>query len=184
MSEAYLVNYCAPTMAGIKTGNLFSCFFSSRDELADDIRRYNRVFVPKGLFLIPLKISGNRALLYLFRKDRLADDLSDQSAGSILAKIGYRTEDYRSCISQLIRRLRSTDGFPHEIGLFLSYPPEDVIGFVNQGADKCKLVGYWKVYGDVNKAKHIFNEYDMCTLDYKTRVEHGFALESLIVPCA
>lgn len=181
MSEEYLVNYCAPTIAGIKTGNLFSCFYADDDELRYDLRRYNQIFMPKGLFLIPLKVSGNRALLYLFRKDKLQNDLGSTEASSILSSIGYETKDYRSCLTKLIRKLKTTEEFPHEIGLFLSYPPEDVKGFVTEGADKCKLVGYWKVYGDVNAAMRTFNEYDQCTADYKSRVRKGRGIESLIV---
>ncbi len=181
MSEEYLVNYCAPTIAGIKTGNLFSCFYSSQDELRTDLKKYNQIFMPRGLFLIPLKLSGNRALLYLFRKDRLQSDLMSTEASDMLSSIGYETKDYRSCLTRLIRKLKLTNEFPHEIGLFLSYPPEDVRGFVTEGADKCKLVGYWKVYGDVNEAMRRFSEYDHCTLDYAGRIKRGSKLEELIV---
>ena len=38
------------------------------------------------------------------------------------------------CIVKLIGRLQENEGFPHEIGLFLGYPPEDVLGFIeNKG---------------------------------------------------
>ncbi|MBQ8933264.1 MAG: DUF3793 family protein [Lachnospiraceae bacterium] len=184
MSEEYLVKYCAPTMAGIKTGSLFSCTYSSREELAADLKAYNAVFMPRGLFLIPLQICQKRVLFYLFRKDRLSADLSNGDVSRILTENGYPSGDYRSCLSRLIRRLKEADGFPHEIGLFLSYPPEDVRGFVENGASHCKLVGYWKVYGDEKKAKRIFREYDRCTCDYRARIRQGAELEKLIVPCA
>ena len=48
----------------------------------------------------------------------------------------------------LIRRLQDEAEFPHEIGLFLSYPPEDVQGFIDHHARDFKLSGLWKVYGD------------------------------------
>ncbi len=185
MSEELLVKNCAPTIAGIKTGNLFGCNFNSREELVSDLRRYNAVFAPKGLFLIPLRISGSWALLYLFRKDKLERDLCDSETRSILESYGYSsTDDYRSCISRLVRKLRNSEGFPHEIGLFLSYPPEDVKGFVENKAGGFKFVGYWKVYGDEKAAKRIFNEYDQCTSDYSERIRHGAQLERLIVPAA
>ena len=43
--------------------------------------------------------------------------------------------------------------FPHEVGLFLGYPPEDVEGFIENKACSCKLTGYRKVYSDEEKAK-------------------------------
>ena len=42
--------------------------------------------------------------------------------------------------------------FPHEVGLFLSYPPEDVKGFIDHRANDFKCAGLWKVYGDEEKA--------------------------------
>ena len=46
--------------------------------------------------------------------------------------------------------------FPHEIGLFLSYPPEDVLGFILNKACNHKCIGCWKVYGDEQAAKTSF----------------------------
>ena len=50
--------------------------------------------------------------------------------------------------------------FPHEIGLFLGYPLEDVEGFCRKKGADCKLSGYWKVYGDVETARKRFAAYD------------------------
>ena len=39
------------------------------------------------------------------------------------------------------------------MGLFLSYPPEDVKGFIDHRANDFKCAGLWKVYGDEEKAR-------------------------------
>ena len=52
--------------------------------------------------------------------------------------------------------------FPHEIGVFLGYPPADVQAFCRFGGANCKLCGYWKVYGDVEHARSCFARYDDC----------------------
>lgn len=49
-----------------------------------------------------------------------------------------------------------TKDFPHEIGLFLGYPLEDVQGFIENRAEGYKCVGCWKVYGDEEYAKQEF----------------------------
>lgn len=46
--------------------------------------------------------------------------------------------------------------FPHEVGLFLSYPPEDVKGFIAHRANDFKCAGLWKVYGNEEKARSLF----------------------------
>ena len=51
-------------------------------------------------------------------------------------------------------------GFPHEIGIFLGYPVEDVRGFIENEGQKYLMIGYWKVYKNLSRAKMIFNEYD------------------------
>lgn len=79
MSDELLILHCSPTLAGIKTGNLFSCRVNSRDELNRDIRRVNKKLVPKGLRLIPFRCEGGRALLYLYRPERLARDLQEST---------------------------------------------------------------------------------------------------------
>ena len=41
------------------------------------------------------------------------------------------------------------------MGLFLSYPPEDVKGFIAHRANDFKCAGLWKVYGDEEKARSL-----------------------------
>ena len=43
MSEELVVRQCAPTLAGIKTGSLFSCPCDSPEELRQEVRRINRL---------------------------------------------------------------------------------------------------------------------------------------------
>lgn len=56
--------------------------------------------------------------------------------------------------------------FPHEVGLFLSYPPEDVKGFIDHRANDFKCAGLWKVYGDEEKVRSLFEKYRKCTEIY------------------
>ena len=61
-------------------------------------------------------------------------------------------EPDRGNLARLRARLAQGGAFPHEIGLFLDYPADDVLAFVEKGGAGCKLCGYWKVYGDEEKA--------------------------------
>ena len=90
-------------------------------------------------------------------------------------------ESCGKCLAALTRRLRSGEGFPHEIGLFLSYPPEDVKGFIENHAANYKLSGLWKVYGDEKKAKELFAKYKKCTDIYCERYEAGCGIAELAV---
>ncbi len=180
MSEDMIVRCCAPTLAGIKTGNLFSCLYDSREALIDDVRRLNLMLAGKGICVVPLRWSEGRALIYMFRPGRLKRDLAVGPANRLLKQAGYDELGTWQCIVKLAQRMQG-DSFPHEIGLFLSYPPEDVRGFIENNARNCKLVGCWKVYGDEKRAKRIFEQYKKCTAVYCRRLCEGAALEQLAV---
>ena len=94
---------------------------------------------------------------------------------------GYTPEDSNRCVIHLIQRLRSDGEFPHEIGLFLSYPPEDVLGFILNKACNHKCVGCWKVYSDEQAAKCIFRRYKKCSKIYSQQWEQGKSIEQLTV---
>ena len=85
------------------------------------------------------------------------------------------------CITELIKRLEDNGEFPHEIGLFLGYPPEDVEGFIKNGAAGAKCVGTWKVYGDVETAQRRFAQYKKCTRLYRAAFKKNQSFDRLIV---
>ena len=70
--------------------------------------------------------------------------------------------------------------FPHEVGLFLGYPPEDVEGFIENKARSCKLTGYRKVYSDEEKAKN-FAKYSTFTRVYTEQYAGGKTIERLTI---
>lgn len=181
MSDELIVRHCAPTLAGLKTGNIFTCSYVSLEKLYDSMRTLNRRLLSKGLRVLPLRIGNNKALVYVYRPKKLEGDLLRNDAASILYQNGYTCGSSFKCISQLIERLRKSDEFPHEIGLFLGYPPEDVCGFIENRAKDCKCVGCWKVYGDVKKAEKLFARYKKCTEVYLRHYESGCTIERLTV---
>ena len=181
MSEDMLVQHCSPTLAGIKTGNMFSCKFADDAEMRNCVRCWNRIFVKKGLRVLPLRFQNNRALVYVYRPSRLSSDLRDDAAYRILQECGYETSHPERYIPELIRRLHEKEEFPHEIGLFLGYPPEDVRGFMENKAADCKCVGCWKVYGDADSAQKLFAQYKKYTELYCTLFSKGKSIEWLTV---
>ena len=181
MSEEMFVRHCSPTLAGMKTGNMFSCSFSDIAELRNDIRNMNRFLVKKGLRVLPLRIEGERALIYVYRPRRLQKDLSHTIAACLLRERDYDMNSSERCILNLMKRLKESEEFPHEIGLFLGYPPEDVYGFIENKAANCKMVGMWKVYGDVAMAQKTFAKYKKCTDFYCMQFAKGKSIERLTV---
>ena len=175
MPEELVVRQCAPTLAGIKTGSLFRAAYEDKKQLLGQIREINQRLHEKGLCLLPLRFRNGNALLYLYRPERLKMDLNNELARRTLGNAGYTDQNPGRCVGTLIRRLQNEAEFPHEIGLFLSYPPEDVRGFIENRASGFKLIGCWKVYGDVDAARKKFESFESCT--HRSR---GKALDEII----
>ena len=93
MSEDLIIKHCSPTLAGIKTANLFNCPYSSRLECECDVRKLNKMFCKKGIKVLPLKFSNGKALIYIFRPSKLAVDLSDEYACKLLESQGYHSHE-------------------------------------------------------------------------------------------
>ena len=181
MSEEAIIRNCAPTLAGIKTGNLFRYPYCSADEMRSSVRDWNRKLRGKGIRILPLSYQKEHALIYVYRPSHLSDDLQNKEADRILHNCGYRTGSSEQCVVQLIRRIRECGDFPHEIGLFLGYPPEDVSGFIEQKACGYKCVGCWKVYGDEQKCRKLFQWYKHCTHSYEEQYRRGVHVTVLAV---
>lgn len=181
MSEEHIVRNCAPTLAGIKTANLFTCPIASPKALQQSLCCINRRLQPKGLRILPLRVSEHSALIYAYRPKKLSQDLSDSDARLLLKKRGYEPENCERCVCQLAKKLRMHEEFPHEIGLFLGYPVEDVCGFIENGATNAKCTGCWKVYGDAEAAQKKFAQYKKCTRVYCAQLAKGSDIERLTV---
>lgn len=181
MSEQSFIRNTAPTLAGLKTGSLFPFRYESKAQALRELRSFNRRLTPKGLRLVPLRMTDTFAMLYLYRPRLLQADLEKKETACLLKKAGYEAIDEAGCLSELFRRLNRPGDFPHEIGLFLSYPPEDVRGFMEHRDEGCKCVGCWKVYGDEQAAQRKFAQYERCTKSYLRQHAQGRSLEKLTV---
>ena len=89
-----------------------------------------------------------RALIYVYRPKRLEKDLNHPDALCFLKQCGYQNGCALDLVQQLQEKLCESQDFPHEIGLFLGYPFEDVQGFIQNRGCNCRLCGYWKVYAN------------------------------------
>lgn len=179
--EGLVVRHCSPTLAGLKSANLLCTGYASREEVARDVDVLNERIKSKGLNIMVLGHCSDRTLVYVYRSKRLKTDLENELAASILLESGYDLSENDLCLEQLKMRIQRGSTFPHEIGLFLGYPPEDVMGFIVNGPAACKMVGAWKVYGDTNEALRIFKKFKKCTEVYMQQWSLGRSIERLSV---
>ena len=65
MLEEYLIGNCSPTLASLKTANLFSMPYTSEEELTEQIAFWNAQMKEKGLSVILLRKRAATALVYV-----------------------------------------------------------------------------------------------------------------------
>ncbi|MDR1232590.1 MAG: DUF3793 family protein [Spirochaetaceae bacterium] len=166
-----LARHCAPVLLGKKPSALF----------------------PKPVWwdaLLPQRAAAGDLHFLLLRRNKtgpvfayspqlLPRTLESEEARETLGALGYPVdaEDWGErtarCLAFLERRFRESADFPHEVGFFLGYPPDDVVGFMRHRGNRCKLCGMWKVYGDVPKAVALFAEYAKCREQLTRHVLNG-----------
>ena len=181
MLEKSIIEHCAPTLAGLKTANMFNYKFSSMGTLLLELENQNQILNKKGVYAEVLKISESRALVYVYRKERLRKDLEKTGVLELLQQYGYTDNTISNCLEYLKIRLKECDCFPHEIGVFLDYPLLDVIGFIEQGGKNCKYCGVWKVYSNACEAQKLFERFKKCTNVYIRVFAGGRSLTQLTV---
>lgn len=181
MLETKIVEHCAPTLAGMKTGSLFNYRFDCIDTLQEEVRLQNRKLNEKGVFVEVLKTGDFRALLYVYRRKHLETDLKKAGVEELLSGYGYGDGRVENCLAQLKLRLIDFDRFPHEIGVFLGYPIGDVIKFIEQEGKNCKCCGVWKAYCNEHEAMALFAKFKKCTDVYRKVFAEGRTIIQLTV---
>lgn len=89
--------------------------------------------------------------------------------------------DLDSLLAQLALRLETQPEFPHEIGVFLGYPLQDVVGFIENHGRNYTCCGFWKSYSDPAEMQACFACYRKCVYHYMALLEQGTPLEKLAV---
>ncbi|RJE49027.1 MULTISPECIES: DUF3793 family protein [unclassified Dehalobacter] len=92
--------------------------------------------------------------------DRLSSILQIPENQHFLRSLGYFGEMDQDTAIQALKQKWLIGTFPHEIGLFLGFPLDDVADFIYFPDKKPLLIGYWKVYHSPEKARRIFREYN------------------------
>lgn len=175
--ERAVARHCAPVLIGSKPAAIVCLPAIDQEELlalAGKLKTY-------GVRLFPLRRGEERCLLMLFSPERLGHLLTDGPAAQALSSMGYTCGKGLADPLLRLRRRCCRKDFPHEIGFFLGYPYEDVMGFIRYRGRNYKWAGPWKVYGDVDKARRICSDYSCCRQALGRHLDAGGTLEDF--PC-
>lgn len=181
MLEERIIRYCAPTLAGIKTGGLFNTYGISPERVWQEARTLKPLLSSRGLVLHIIDQVDTHALVYLYRVSDLTKDLQNPEVIAFLRDYGYCYRNAGEAVLQLANRIRESTCFPHEVGVFLSYPLEDVKAFIELGGASRKVCGHWCVYHNEEQARQWFQCLDHCTKCFRNRYQKGDRIGELAV---
>lgn len=167
---------CGITFAGIKPASLFWL----DDEASCDLSYYRRMFSKKHFYFMAVRQAQGRKLFYVFNRARLEEILFDEENHNFLRSLGYEYQTIGGALKELKTRMEANEDFPHEVGLFLGYPLEDVLGFIeDRRGGACIECGYWKVYGQEEKKAELFRRYRKCSQCICEKLKDGTPLERI-----
>lgn len=179
--EAGLIDNCAPTLAGMKDASLFNYSFQTKQMVLQELKRINEMLNERGVFVEALLWRENSVLIYTYRPRLLEEKLKETEIMELLRCYGYADSDVGNCINHLKERLYHYECFPHEIGVFLGYPLEDVKGFIENNGKNSKSCGVWKVYHNEAEKQKLFDKFKKCTQVYKQVFGEGRKLVQMTV---
>ena len=155
--EFQLVFQCAPFLKGLRA----SCGIMVEKSLYHGLEP---IFQETGITYKKLLELEGKYLILLYRRKELGEALSRIGVRSFLRDFGYEERELEKMLRRLSMRTelytQGKKGFPHDIGVFLGYPIEDVKGFIKNEGKGYLMTGYWKVYSDPVRAKWLFRQYD------------------------
>lgn len=179
--EQLLGFHAAPLFAGIKAACLLSFRRSAFEDFDGMLADYEQCFHCKGIEIFRVVEGAEYVLLLFYRPAILWQRLQEPAVRNVLAQYGYDKQDsLPGYLEHLQARMTLRKSFPHEVGLFLDYPVEDVVGFVtHKGQDFC-YSGYWKVYANEKETRMLFAQYTRCTEEFCSRLEQGCPFPDLV----
>lgn len=161
MKEDLLVFHASPVLCGIKAANLFQIRSTDLTYVRCVIKSWEEAIKPCKSCDFKFKLIAKKEkgfLVLAYRKNKLETILEDEEIRAFISNFGYDNRSLAKCLNRLAIRLKVED-FPHEIGLFLGYPLDDVKAFIKNKGKNFVLNGTWKVYYDEESKRQIFKSY-------------------------
>lgn len=158
--ENFLVYQTSWVIAGVKPAVTIG--FKKKDEkIYRNWEVYGKEFLSHiNLNYIELRESDDSIILMIYDEKILIKELDKQEQIDFLVNLGYPEEIEINEYVKTLKERYEKYHCPHELGLFLGIPFEDVKDFMECTNKKCLLCGYWKVYNNSDEAKMIFSQYD------------------------
>jgi hypothetical protein len=172
-----LAMQCAPLLSGVKISNLLVTS-------VDKEGLVKRLFQSSPFQAKVICKKEQKVIFLIYQKDQLKDYISGEKEAEMMRALGYEQTEVEDILLEFAQRFQSymeqRGEFPHEMGLLLEYPIEDVIGFIHNQGKNSMYTGYWKVYGNLQQALKRFEQYKQAKEQMLRMVASGVSMERIV----
>ena len=118
--------------------------------------------------------AAHASLLLVYNKPQPERRMADPQVQHVLRHFAYPVgQPLDVLLRNLKRRIAMSKDFPHEIGLFLGYPIEDVVGFIRYAGKGLQIKRSLEGYGDAEAASRLFDRLSRVCRRVTRRVDKG-----------
>lgn len=178
--ETQLALQCSPLIMGIKISNLLIISAMQQKQVVE-------LFKNTGFDTLYLAESQEKVTFLVYQKDQLWQYLNNPQARAFLREYHYIYEGIDEALRIFQQRyddyLCDRKAFPHEMGIILGYPIEDVRAFIRNNGKNYLHVGYWKVYHNLEAALELFESYDRAIAFVMNLVTNGMSITNIFNIC-
>lgn len=156
-----LITYAiSPVIGGYKPSSVIS-ISNKYKNMYDLWNKYGKEYRQElCLDIFELKRKNKELILLFYKKDLLYDTLNKDENIKLLSKFGYYRDMKLMEFLKFLKIRYEVNSCPHEIGVFLGIPADDVEKFMLYDGKKFVFSGYWKVYCNKERAAQTFNNYN------------------------
>lgn len=155
--EMQLALQCAPLFSGLKVSNLLVI-------QNDSMERLKRILKNTNISYYVLLQKEMKITMLLYNEKQLIKYLENERVCKLLNKMGYKNQKLYDMLSELRERytkyMCNRQEFPHEMGIFLGYPIEDVEGYIINEGKNFLYTGCWKVYENLPEKEVLFYKFE------------------------
>lgn len=175
--ETQLALQCAPLITDLKISNLLIV-------QNDNVGKVLKILSNTDISHFILLVTEEKTTILLYRKYPLELYLSQKKIRKFFIHIGYQDfilEDLLSVFQmRYIDYMAGIKEFPHEMGLLLGYPLEDVEGFIKNEGKNYLYTGYWKVYDNLAEKVSLFRKFELAKESLIQMVSFGISIVDII----
>jgi hypothetical protein len=155
---------CAPVIMHCRAACSLSVMHKSKEQM-EVFSCFLHLILCNQLLILPLVSTEDFTVYLIYREDMLLEKVSDERAKLLLDRFDYPHGSLSEIVSRLSVRLGEyfydDEVFPHELGVFLGFPMEDILEYIKEDGKNPLITGYWKVYQNAQNAMKEFSNFDL-----------------------